>query len=72
MGLNCVLFTDCATNYCYGQKCLSKLGVGGQRNYSYTVRGTIYRIHVYSAVDSNTFTATRNGVIDILMVGGGG
>lgn len=46
------------------------VGTGGNAVYDINVDGTAYRVHVFTS--NGTFTATRRGEIEYLMVGGGG
>ena len=48
------------------------VATGGNSIYDVDVEGTTYRVHVFTSTGNSTFTATKGGEIEYLIVAGGG
>jgi len=51
---------------------LNIAATGGNSVYDVDTDGTTFRVHVFTTVGDNTFTVTRGGQVEYLIVGGGG
>ena len=69
---NKVEFYNAAVAAWIGTPATGVVATGGNSVYDVDVEGTTYRVHVFTSTGNSTFTVTRGGEIEYLIVAGGG